>query len=261
MTTAVGIQYFQVKLAERRALNLATIVPGAGEGAVSLSGDAHALGFTGGLLIAPSPLWQVGVSYRSRVNAEVKHGWADFSVPPLFASSFPDGAIRTELTLPPSLRTGLLFRPRPDWNIEVDATWTGWSTIDRFEIQFADGLPPDVTTFGWHDAMAYSLGVEHRLSKGVRLRGGYLYDLTPIPDDKANPLIPDADRQGVSIGVSLMSGCWTVDAGYQLLLFRRVKENDFGSRFSSLVPPIDARANGLYRSIAHVIGVGVGYGF
>jgi long-subunit fatty acid transport protein len=86
-----------------------------------------------------------------------------------------------------------------------------------------------------------------------------LYDLTPIPDDRANPLIPDADRQGLSIGVGTSSERWTLDVGYQLLVFRRVKENDFGDRFSSTVPPVDARANGLYRSNAHVIGVSVGY--
>lgn len=261
MNTAVGIQYFQVKLSERRALNLATIVPGAGEGAVSVSGDARALGFTGGLLIAPSSRWQVGVSYRSRVNAKVKHGWADFSVPASFASSFPDGAIRTELTLPPSLRTGLLFRPQPDWNIEVDATWTGWSTVDRLEIQFTGGPPSDVTTFGWHDTMTYSIGIERRITPSVRLRGGYLYDLSPIPDQQATPLIPDADRQGVSAGIGVATTGWTLDVGYQFLLFERMKENSVGSDSNSAVPLIDARANGRYRSTAHVLGVSVGYGF
>jgi long-chain fatty acid transport protein len=261
LTTAAGLQYFYVKLAERRAINLATIVPGAGEGTVSLSGDARALGFTGGVLVAPSPRWQVGVSYRSRVNAEVKQGWADFSVPTLFAPSFPDGAIRTELTLPPSLRTGLLLRPLPDWNIEVDATWTGWSTVDRLEVQFAEGLPPDVTTLGWHDAMTYSIGIDHQLSSAVRLRGGYLYDLSPIPDEQATPLIPDADRQGVSMGVGVEANRWTFDAGYQFLLFDRIKENSVGSSANSTVPPIDARANGRYRSAAHVLGVSMGYTF
>lgn len=259
LTVAGGVHYSEVKLTERRAINLATIVPGAPEGTVSLEGDAQTLGYNGALLVAPSRRWQFGASYRSRANAEVKDGHADFSVPALFAGTFTDGLIRTEVTLPPSLRTGLLFQPSADWNVEVDATWTGWSTIQQLEIQFANGLPPDVTTFGWHDAMAYSLGIEHRWSPGIRLRGGYLYDFTPIPDDKANPLIPDADRQGVSVSVGAATDRWTLDVAYQFLFFRRVKENDVGDRFSSTAPPVDARANGLYRSNAHVIGVSVGY--
>jgi long-chain fatty acid transport protein len=249
-----GVHYSSVKLQERRALNLA---PFPAEGTVSLRGDGRTLGYNGGLLVTPSPRWQFGASYRSRTNVEVKDGRADFTVPPPLANSFT--AIRTELTLPPTVRTGLLFRPTPNWDVELDAVWTGWSTIDRLEVQFANGLPSDVTTFGWRDSMTYSLGVEHRYSPLLRLRGGYLYDLTPIPDDRANPLIPDADRQGLSIGVGTSSERWTLDVGYQLLVFRRVKENDFGDRFSSTVPPVDARANGLYRSNAHVIGVSVGY--
>jgi long-chain fatty acid transport protein len=251
-----GVHYSSVKLQERRALNLA---PFPAEGVVSLRGDGRALGYNGGLLVTPSPRWQFGASYRSRTNVEVNDGQADFTVPPPFATTLTDGPVRTELTLPPSVRTGVLFRPTPDWSVELDVTWTGWSTIDRLEIQFANGLPSDVTTLGWRDAMAYSLGVEYRYSPSLCLRGGYIYDLTPIPDEKANPLIPDADRHGVSVGVGMSSERWTLDVGYQLLVFRRVKENDFGDRFSSTVPPVDARANGLYRSNAHVIGVSVGY--
>lgn len=259
LTVAGGVQYSELRLSEHRAVNLAVQVPGAGEGTVSLDGDARALGYTAAVLVAPSPKWQIGVSYRSRANAEVKEGHADFTVPTPFAGTFSDGAIRTEVTLPPSLRTGLLFRPTPAWDVELDATWTGWSTIDQLEIQFANGLPTDVTDFGWRDAMTYSLGVEHQITAAMSLRGGYLYDLTPIPDDKANPLIPDADRQGVSVGVGLTKSPWMLDIGYQFVWFEREKENDFGSRSNSTVPPIDARANGLYRSNAHVIGMSVQY--
>ncbi len=246
-TAAIGLQYFNVTLAERRALNLAPVA----EGAVSLSGDARALGYNAAVLVVPSSQWQLGVSYRSRVNAEVKDGWADFTVPGPLAANVPDGAIRTAVTFPPSLRTGLLVRPTSRWNIELDATWTGWSTVDRLEIQFASGLPAEVTTFGWRDAMTYSVGTEYHVSPTVRVRGGYLYDLSPIPDAYATPLIPDADRQGVSVGVGVISNHWTIDAGYQFLVFELVKENNVGSA--------NARVNGQYRSHAHVLGVSVGW--
>jgi long-chain fatty acid transport protein len=261
MSVAAGVQYFHVKLAERRALNLATVVPGAGEGEVDLSGDSPAVGWTAGLLVTPSAQWQAGLSYRSRVNVEITDGWANFTVPSLFAPSFPDGEIRTAITLPPSLRAGLLVRPWVKWSIEVDATWTGWSTVDHLEVQFDSGLPPDVTTFGWDDAMTYSIGTEYQVSRTVRLRGGYLYDRSPIPDAYATPLIPDADRQGVSVGVGVGASKWTVDLGYQYLWFERLKNNNVGSNANSAAPPIDARANGKYRSTAHVLGVSAGHAF
>ncbi|MFZ5876870.1 MAG: OmpP1/FadL family transporter [Nitrospirota bacterium] len=261
LTAAVGVQYFQVKLSEHRALNMAVGLPGAGEGAVTLSGDARSFGYNAAVLVVPSDRWQLGLSYRSRVNVEINDGWADFTVPALFATSFPDSEIRTALTLPPSLRAGLMMRPAPDWTIEVDAAWTGWSTIDRMEVQFTGGLSPETTTFGWRDVMAYSIGTEYRFSSIMRLRGGYLYDLSPIPDQYATPLIPDADRQGVSVGVGVTAARWTLDVGYQFLWFERVKENSVGSSSNSTVPPIDARANGSYRSTAHVLGVSAGHTF
>jgi long-chain fatty acid transport protein len=226
-----------------------------------LSGDAYAFGYTGAVLVAPSPRWQVGVSFRSRANADVNDGSADFAVPAPYTSFFPDGEIQTALTLPPSLRTGLMIRPRPDWTVEVDATWTGWSTVDELAINFANGLPRNVTALGWNDSMTYSVGVEHRISSAVRLRGGYLYDPSPIPNAYATPLIPDADRQGLSVGVGFGAVQWSLDVGYQYLWFERVKNNSVGSNASSTTPPIDARANGELRSTAHVVGVSVGHTF
>jgi long-chain fatty acid transport protein len=95
----------------------------------------------------------------------------------------------------------------------------------------------------------------------VRLRGGYLYDPSPIPNAYATPLIPDADRQGLSVGVGLGAVQWSLDVGYQYLWFERVKNNSVGSNASSTTPPIDARANGELRSTAHVVGVSVGHTF
>jgi long-chain fatty acid transport protein len=256
-TVATGVQYFNVKLAERRALNLAPFA----EGAVSLSGDARAFGYNAAVLVVPSARWQLGVSYRSRVNAEIKDGLADFTIPVGFPGSIPDSAIRTAVMFPPSLRTGLLVRPTPNLNVEVDATWTGWSTVDQLEIKFASGFPTEVTNFGWRDVMAYGLGLEYRVTPTVRLRGGYLYDLSPIPDAYVTPLIPDADRQGVSVGVGVTSDRWSLDAGYQFLMFERTKSNSVGSSSNSNVPLVDARANGQYRSNAHVLGVSAGHTF
>ena len=261
LTVAGGMHYSKVRLAENRAINFAVQFPGASEGTVSLEGEAQALGYLGAVLVSPSPRWQIGVSYRSRAHAEVNDGQADFTVPPPFSATFTDGPIRTDVTLPPSLRTGVLFRPAAAWNIEADWTWTGWSTIDQLEIAFANGLPTDVTKFGWQNAMTYSVGVEYQLASAVRVRSGYLYDATPIPDDRANPLIPDADRQGVSIGLGYDTPHWATDVGYQFLWFEREKENDVGAGSSSAVPLVDARANGIYRSNAHVFGVSMEWRF
>jgi len=258
VAVAAGVNVSFVSLTYRRALNLAAFGPGTPEGDVSLEGDARALGFNGGVLITPSPWWRIGASLRSRLHAEVKDGHADFSVPAPLSAAFADGPIRTEVDLPPSLRLGVFLQPTPMWNVEFDAAWTGWSTIDRLTVGFENGLPDDTTPFSWENAMAYSLGTEYRWTS-FRMRGGYTYDVTPIPDETVSPLLPDGNRQWWSVGVGTTGERWSLDAAYQLIVFDRVKANTFGSRFSSVAPPIDARTNGSYRSHAHVIGVSMVY--
>ena len=260
VAVAAGVNVSVVNLKYRRALNLAAFGPTTPEGDVSLRGDARAVGFNGGILITPARWWRVGASLRSRLHAEVKDGHADFSVPAPLSGAFADGSIRTEVDLPPSLRLGVFLQPTPKWNVEFGAAWTGWSTIDRLTIEFANGLPADTTPFSWKNAMAYSLGTEYRWTS-FRMRGGYTYDVTPIPDETVSPLLPDGNRQWWSVGVGTTGEWWSLDAAYQLILFDRVKANTFGTRFSSAAPPIDARANGSYRSHAHVVGVSAGYRF
>ncbi len=260
VSVAAGVNVSFVSLEYRRALNLAAFGPGTPEGDVSLEGDARALGFNGGVLITPSPWWRIGASLRSRLHAEVKDGHADFSVPTPLSAAFADGPIRTEVDLPPSLRLGVFLQPTPMWNVEVDAVWTGWSTIDRLTVGFENGLPDATTPFSWENAMAYSLGTEYRWT-AFRIRGGYTYDVTPIPDETVSPLLPDGNRQWWSVGVGTRGERWSLDAAYQLILFDRMKANTFGSGFGSAAPPIDARANGHYRSHAHVFGVSAGYQF
>jgi long-chain fatty acid transport protein len=206
------------------------------------------------------------------LHAEIKDGSADFSTPPPALSSalqaaFPDGRIRTEIDLPPSVRTGLLARPAANWNVEFDAVWTGWSSVDELVVDFKEGLPVprDPTPFSWQDSMAYSVGTEYRWSPWI-LRAGYTYDLAPIPDDTLNPILADGDRQWFSTGVGYRRGNWRFDLAYQYILFSRSKQNELGAAGSSAgtppaIPSIDARANGTYSSRVSVLGLGASLQF
>jgi len=277
LAVAGGLNFASVKLTERRQINLSNVgenplvgvgpLPGNPEGSVELEGDASGLGYNLGALVVPSDRWQLGLSFRSRVHAEMKNGHADFTIPfAPFAPLFPDGGVRTELDLPPSLRAGVLFRPTPQWNIEGDATWTGWSSLDQMVVTFDQpSPPPDTTSFLWDDVMAYSIGAQYRPST-IALRGGYTLDFSPIPDDTIGPILPDGNRHWFSFGVGYEGPRWSTDLGYHLILFRRLKDNQFGDSFSSAgappaIPSIDARANGKYRTVVHSVVLSAVYRF
>lgn len=276
LALAGGLNFASIKLVERRQINLSDVgetpppggagvgpLPGNPEGSVELEGDASGFGYNLGALVTPSEQWQFGVSFRSRVHAEVKDGHADFTIPVApFAPAFPDGGARTEVDLPPSVRAGVVFRPTPKWNIEGDAVWTGWSAMDRLDVEFDQGFPfpgTDTTRFSWDNAMAYSIGTQYRLAR-LALRGGYMFDVSPIPDDTVGPILPDGARHWFSLGVGYEERRWSTNLAYELILFNRLKANQFGQEFSSTgappaIPSIDAGANGRYETRAHVITV------
>lgn len=270
LSIAAGLDLAYLLFELDRGINLSQVgesigvgaIPGNPEGTVALKGSAMGMGFNTGLLVAPSSIWALGLSFRSRIHTEIKDGSADFTIPvPAFQPAFPDGRIRTEINLPPSLRAGILVRPLAGWNMELDATWTGWSTIDQLVVEFKEGLPVqrDSTDFSWHNSMAYSLGTEYRWSPWV-VRGGYTFDLAPIPDRTLNPILADGNRQWLSTGVGYARAQWAVDLGYHFIVFDRQKANDFGAGYSSsgsppAIPPIDARANGHFINRVSVINL------
>jgi long-chain fatty acid transport protein len=273
LAVAAGMNVAYVKLTERRQINLSRVgedagfgpVPGNPEGAVEVEGDTVGYGYNLGTVITPSDRWQLGLTYRSSVRADLKDAHADFAIPvAAFAPFFPDGDAEAEITLPPTVRAGALFRPTPKWNIEANAVWTGWSTIDQLVLKFDQALPPpgtDTTALLWDDAMAYGVGTQYEWSKFV-VRGGYTLDYSPIPDSTASPILPDGTRHWFSAGAGYRAARWTVDLGYHLILFERVKDNQYGSNFSSTgappaIPAIDARANGRYETVVHSLVLSV----
>jgi long-chain fatty acid transport protein len=273
---AAGIDIAYVSLKQRRQINLSRVgedsgfgpIPGNPEGSVELEGEATAVGSNLGILISPTDRWQFGISLRSRLHAEEENGRADFTIPvPAFQPFFPDGWVRTEVDLPPVLRAGILARPLPQWNIEFDAVWTGWSTIDQLVVEFEQGLPVarDTTEFLWDDSFTYNLGTEYRWSD-FAFRGGYTLDLSPIPDSTISPILPDGTRQWFSLGIGYGALPWKLDFAYTIILINRLKENDFGGQYSSagsppVIPAIDARANGEYSTNTHLVGFSVSHYF
>lgn len=271
-TVGGGLDFAYIRLEQRKGINLSRIsedlgtgaIPGNPEGNLELEGRTTAVGFNFGIATVPTEHTKVGVAFRSRIKARIDNGSVNFSVSDVaFAPFFPDGDIATEIDLPASLRVGLLVQPLANWNIEANAVWMGWSSIDRLDVDFANGLPVarDSTDFFWGDSMTYTIGTEYTKSSWA-LRGGYTYDITPIPDDMVGPILPEGNRHWFSIGGGFKKERWGADLAYQLILFRRTKENQYGEAGSSVgtlpaAPSIDARANGLYRTVIHAVTVSV----
>jgi long-chain fatty acid transport protein len=184
--------------------------------------DSSGLGWNAGLMwrSSPSPTGpcaSFGVSYRSEI--EVDHeGTADFQV--LFPTVAPPTSHDVDATIefPASLNIGAAYRTAGGMTIAFDADRTDWSSFSELEVQVT-GLPPQPPRVtDWDDSWAYRTGVEVPL-RGLTFRAGYYKDSTPQPLFDVGPVLPDADRDGYTVGLGIPVGPVTVDLAYVYVRF------------------------------------------
>lgn len=152
-----------------------------------------------------------GLSYRSKVKIDYTGSAQLFQVstgnPQLdaaIAASLPLGRklpVKTSIDFPDQASLGLAFALSPSLLLELDGGWTGWKSFDRVDINFPNGdLPNSSIPANWKDSYNYRAGLRWTTSTGSQWRFGYVHDQTPQPEQAVNPLLPDADRNGVSLG-------------------------------------------------------------
>jgi long-subunit fatty acid transport protein len=87
-----------------------------------------------------------------------------------------------------------------------------------------------------------------------------VYDQSPVPSDRFDTRVPDADRQGITIGTGYTSGNITIDASYMYLHFKnRTISNSIAGQPSGSAPI--ASLDGTYKSVGHLAGITVAYKF
>jgi long-chain fatty acid transport protein len=203
----------------------------------------------------------LGASYRSLVDIEFT-GDATFTDMQALQAYFPGGEGKVSLPMPSSLQVGVAYDVMPELTVEVDIQYVGWSSYDKLDITLPNG---PVSPLGilqksstadkkWEDAMMIRLGGEYKVNDQLMVRAGYIRDMTPQPVDKMEPMLPDADRNDISVGAGYkINDNLTVDASYLLVMFE--------DRASTYKPSTSTTFYGTYKSSANLISLNVGYSF
>src|SRR3989449_9574792 len=107
----------------------------------------------------------------------------------------------------------------------ADYQYVGWGAFHSVTVDFdaADNSTPDFTlTPNNKDTHGFRIGTEYQRTAKLTLRGGYLYHTAAEPNDFVTPLLPENDRNAVTVGL-----------GYQLtpglhadLAYQYIKQND-----------------------------------
>jgi len=212
------------------------------------SGFEPGMGWNVGLLHRASSRISWGLSYRSRIKVDYD-GTARFTqiptgIPPLdaaVAAAIPFGrdlSVTTAIEFPDMASLGVAFALSPDTKLELDANWTGWSTFDEVHLSFT-GLPQLSSTIEeeWEDVMNYRAGFSWRRPTGCEWRFGYVFDETPQPDEHVSPLLPDADRNGLTVGWGRQFDRTSLDLALMYLQFDErtvtVNQNHFPGTYNT----------------------------
>ena len=219
-----------------------------------------ALGFNLGVLAKPAENLAVGASYRHNVKTDFS-GDADFArigtgsaqfdalvTQRLPAATLP---VRTEIDFPALITVGAQYS-WGDWLLAADVNFQRWASFDALPLTF-EGRPDlsEVVREDYENSETYRVGAERRLNDTWTVRGGYFFDRTPAPVESVGPILPDASRQGASVGATWRRGRLRVEAANWLVFFRE-RSTEARSRDNY---------NGTFKSFAELFSVSVGLSF
>jgi long-chain fatty acid transport protein len=233
------------------------------DGEIRLIGDGNGLGYNLGVHYEPLSGVKLGVAYRSKV--EVNHyGSLNTTLPVPLPGPNSDGD--ASIVFPPSLTMGIAYSRLKPFTFEFDTTWTGWSTYDQLKVNLDTPVPVNgvmtntiITPKNWHNSWAFRFGANYAVNETMKLRAGYIYDLTPVPDGTFDPQVPDANRHIFTVGSDLkVFERFTLGFAYNYILSEgRTKSN------SVVVNGVPAplQANGRYNSDVHSVGLSWSFQF
>ena len=222
-----------------------------GEGV--LDGDASGMGYNVGIYFRANNMWSAGISYRSSVTVNVESGSADFTVPNSLAEYFPSTTFNTTLKLPQVLNAGIGCT-NGRWKYAADFNYIGWSSYDSLRIDFADNtdkLSDIASAREYRNSWIARIGAEYQINGRFTVRGGTYFDKSPVQDGYLTPETPDADRIGVTCGLStVISKNFTIDLS--CLFVEGMKRTDTN---------LETQFTGTYKSRLVAPGFAINYMF
>lgn len=223
-------------------------------GDVTLEGNASGMGYNAGIYFKPNTKWSFGLDYRSSVKVTVDGGTATFKVPSSLEEYFPQTTFSSSITMPHVLSFGLGFVPNEKLKIAFDVNHIGWHVYDTLRFDFADTtskLQHVRSPRMYKDAFIIRAGAQYALKENLIVRGGMYYDMSPVQDGYLTPETPDANRIGLSTGLTWKASS-KINVDFSLLYIEGAKRSDKN---------LETEWEGTYKTKAVVSGFAVEFLF
>lgn len=171
---------------------------------------------------------RAGIVYRAETEIE-----ADGEV---HVSGMNMGDVSGELTLPSSIMLGLNWQANDKLDLGFNATWTGWSSMDKISIDFANPVLKAMAAqaglngidLNWQDAWRFSVGAEYAIDDNWSVMGGYAHDIDCSDAGYSNTLVPPGDREQIGLGVAYGKDSWEVAFNYMVIIMHDTERKIHG---------------------------------
>lgn len=247
-----GFIYATGSFSLRKGIPLQDSLGNYGEG--KLSGKASGYGFNAGMYYKATDKFSIGIDYRSQVKVKIDGGTAEFTVPSSVANYFPNTTFSTGINLPQVATLGFGYVMNSKIKLAVDINYIGWKSYDSLIIDFADNtekLADIHSARMYHNSYIFRLGGQYKLNEKWTVRLGAYYDMSPVQAGYLTPETPDADKLGLTTGVSFnVTKKIHIDAS--LLYIEGMKRTDTNK---------ETQFSGTYKSKAVVPGFSFEYVF
>jgi long-chain fatty acid transport protein len=204
-----------VNVALATDVDLRKKTPGSSDGDSRQEATGHGIGMNAGLRFQPGARQTLGLTYRSPISLpldgtqRLTHltGAAAF----VFGGSSYETGVKARINLPQEVTLGYQIQPTSRWDVEADAQWTDWTSINTFHVTFDEpnllrnatlNAGVDPLHRDWHAEWSLGAGSEYRPDDKWALRGGLGYLWAAVPESSFEPSLPDANRFEVTAGFS-----------------------------------------------------------
>ena len=219
-----------------------------------LTGSSIAPGFNLAAHYKFNDEWAAGLTYRSRVKQAVR-GHLEFeNKNPLPGVHLPNSDLHGNLNLPDTISFGVMWKPMETLSFEAGTVYTVWSNYRSLNIhmdnpQYGTAYSPK----NWRDTWGFNVSAEYKALDWLTLRGGYVFETSPMKDSTCDYMTPSNGRHRITAGVGFNWDQWTVDLAYGYLI---IKELSYDKSTADGV--LKGRS---HNGSSHIAAVSVGYKF
>ncbi len=264
LSVGVGVDYTKALANKKKKLNQATW--GGADGDFQLKGrDNNAWGYRLSTLYKLNKNHSFGLMYRSAVDLTYKGkvylndlngGLVPGTYQTIFGGTSYETDISTKSRLPQSILLGYCFKPDDKWRFEADIEWMDWSSVDKEQIDYpseTNAARLSVLNAGnpvqrdWRAVLSYAFGTEYKVNDSWKLRLGYFFHKTPIPEGTFDTALPDSTSNSLTLGTGYqINKNLGLDFAYAAIFYNPRKINNAVGSSSG------ASINGKYNSFANV---------